>query len=110
MSKTAAVDVQQRQRALGGWEIESGAGPCCPLDLVASLDHHAQLPDMGKDELLTLHIRVVALQNMELALLAAALSQKLEIARDMPGFILSRPGASAPSNQNSSLRAYGQPR
>lgn len=89
------VDAEQRQRALAGWENEGGAGPCGPFDLTASLDCGIPLPEMGKAELLTLHIRVVALENMVLALLAAASKRQIEAARAMPAFIAPRPGATA---------------
>lgn len=89
------VDAMQRQHALAGWENEGGAGPCGPLDLIASLACDTQLPDMGKAELLTLHVRVVALENMVLALLAAASDRQLKFARAMPAFVLPRTGATA---------------
>jgi hypothetical protein len=92
---TSIVDAKQRQRALAGWEVGSGAGPCGPLDLVTRFDAHKSLPDMGKAELLTLHIRVVALENMVLALLAGASKRQIKAARAMPAFIAPRRGATA---------------
>jgi hypothetical protein len=89
------VTIRQRQRALGRWENEGGAATCGPLDLAASLNNETSLPDQGKAELLNLHVRVVALENLVLALLAAASDRQLAIAGAMPAFIAPRPGKTA---------------
>lgn len=86
-------DALQRQRALAGWENEGGAGCCGALNVVASPSRSRAGPDMGKAELQNLHIRVIALENLVLALLAAASPRQLDVARAMPDFISPRPGA-----------------
>ena len=40
-----------------------------------------------------LHVRVIALENLVIALLATATDQQLECARDMAAYIAPRPGA-----------------
>jgi hypothetical protein len=71
-STPKSVDAEQRQKALGGWDDEGGAGPCGPLAAVRSLGDDLPLPEMGKAEMLALHIRVIALENLLIALLATA--------------------------------------
>lgn len=51
------------------------------------------LPDMTIAELEQLHIRMIALENLVIALLAAATDQQLALAREMTAYISPRPGA-----------------
>lgn len=95
MSPTApkSIDAKQRQRALAGWENEGGAGPCGPLETLRSLGTGHALPKMGKAEMLALHIRVIALENLVIALLASANEARREDARNMASYIAPRAGA-----------------
>lgn len=76
----------QRQRALSRWDNEGGALP--------SPDHGAQadVPDLTNTELVQLRIRVIALENLVIGLLADGSDRQLEIAREMAGYISPRPG------------------
>jgi hypothetical protein len=47
---------------------------------------------MAAAELVALHIRVIALENLVIFLLAAASDQQLELAREMAPYISPRPG------------------
>jgi hypothetical protein len=78
---------------LASWENEGGAAPCGPLEAVKALRRQGALPKMGKAEMLALHVRVVALENLLIALLATASGEQLEVARDMASYISPRPGA-----------------
>jgi hypothetical protein len=88
-----STEVKQRQQALAGWENEGGAGPCGPLETLRSLGAGHPLPKMGKAEMLALHIRVIALENLVIALLASATEAQRDIARNMASFIAPRAGA-----------------
>ncbi len=88
-----SIDAKQRQRALAGWDNEGGAGPCGPLEAVRSLGDDLPLPEMGKAEMLALHIRVIALENLLVALLASGTNEQREVARNMAGYIAPRAGA-----------------
>jgi hypothetical protein len=92
-STPKSVDAEQRQKALGGWDDEGGAGPCGPLAAVRSLGDDLPLPEMGKAEMLALHIRVIALENLLIALLATASDEQRQVARRMASFIAPRVGA-----------------
>jgi hypothetical protein len=92
-SAQQSIDARQRQQALAGWDNEGGAGPCGPLETLRSLGGGHPLPKMGKAEMLALHIRVIALENLVIALLASATEAQREVARSMAGFIAPRAGA-----------------
>ncbi len=63
-------------------------------DLNAGMPAHSPegLPDMGPAELSTLHVRVVALENLLIALLADASDSQRARARAMASYIAPRPG------------------
>jgi hypothetical protein len=86
-------DAQQRQRALAHWENEGGAGLHGPLEAIHMLASRNSLPKIGEAEMLSLHVRVVALENLLIALLSTASEKQLEIARDMAAYITPRPEA-----------------
>jgi hypothetical protein len=48
---------------------------------------------MGNAELVVLRVRVIALENLLISLLATASDQQLELAREMAGYISPRPGS-----------------
>ena len=76
-----------RRRALSRWNNEGGALASTPLAL------HVDVPDMTNTELVLLRIRVIALENVMIAVLAEGSDRQLEIAREMAHFISPRPGA-----------------
>lgn len=83
---------RQRQNALSRWENEGGAGPGPPQ--VGSISDNAQAdtPELTNAELVQLRIRVIALENLIIALLAHASEGQLNLVRDMASFITPRPG------------------
>lgn len=91
--KPKPSNTQQRQGALAKWEDEGGHGPNGPLKAIHLLGAKASLPPIGEAEMLALHIRVVALENLVIALLATASDSQREIARTMAEYISPRPGA-----------------
>ena len=83
---------KQRQRALQRWNNEGGAGPGGrPVDVSVEAAL-ASAPPLGNAELVQLQIRVIALENVVITLLAHATQAQLELVRDMAAYISPRPG------------------
>jgi hypothetical protein len=55
-----------------------------------SAEDQIPVPKMANAELVALHIRVIALENLVIALLAGASDRQLELARDMAPYIAPR--------------------
>jgi hypothetical protein len=77
-----------RQEAFARWENEGGA---LGADRQASGDTDALLP-LADAELMQLRIRIIALENLLVALLANASEAQLRAVRKMAGYIAPRPG------------------
>lgn len=75
-----------RKRALSRWDDEGGAIATAPH--AASLDEH----ELTNAELVHLRIRVIALENMMIAVLAEGSDRQLQVAREMAEYISPRPG------------------
>jgi len=82
-------EASQRQQALSRWDSEGGAGPAVvpPTD-----KERIPTPEMSNADLVTLRVRVIALENLLISLLATASDQQLKFAREMSGYISPRPG------------------
>jgi len=87
-----SVTAQQRQRALSRWENEGGAGSSRLRRSSASSEREASVPPLANAELVQLRIRVIALENLVIALLAESPDRRLDIAREMASYISPRPG------------------
>lgn len=83
---------QQRQRALSRWDNEGGAGPCGPQEGQISTEAHSAVAELTNAELVQLRIRVIALENLMISLLAQAPDRQLDLVREMAAFISPRPG------------------
>jgi len=82
----------QRQRALSRWDDEGGAG-ADGLTSASALDTEGmEIPDLTNAELVTLRIRVIALENLMISVLATASDQQLKLAKEMAGYISPRLG------------------
>jgi hypothetical protein len=77
-----------RQQALARWENEGGATP--PPDGMSAVT--SNVPPLTNAEVVQLQIRVIALENLVIALLAEASDAQRELARDMASYISPRPG------------------
>ncbi|OBX19648.1 hypothetical protein A9995_06960 [Erythrobacter sp. QSSC1-22B] len=75
-----------RQRALARWDNEGGANASM-AQIAASA-----VPDMTNTELVHLRIRVIALENLMIAVLAEGSEQQRRMAREMAALITPRPG------------------
>lgn len=92
-SKPDLIDPsQQRQRALSRWDNEGGAGPLGPQKGGFPSDAQREIPELTNAELVQLRIRVIALENLVIALLAEAPDRQLDLAREMATYISPRPG------------------
>jgi hypothetical protein len=87
-SADSSGDANLRRRALSRWDNEGGAGPG-GSELNAAAGASALESDV---ELVALRVRVIALENMMLALLARASEEQLDLAREIAAFIEPRPG------------------
>ncbi len=85
-------DRDQRQRALSRWDNEGGAGPEGPATASALDSGRIAVPDLTNAELVTLRIRIIALENLMISLLATASDDQLRLAREMASYISPRPG------------------
>jgi len=83
--------VSQRQRVLSKWETGEGVEPTLVQRGLPAAAQSA-VAQLTQAELIHLRVRVIALENMVMALLAQASSQQLELARDMAAYILPREG------------------
>ncbi len=83
---------KQRQRALASWDTEGGAGPDGPQKQDPSGDPTTDTVSQSASNLQQLHIRVIALENLVIALLAGASGTQCAFARDMAGYIAPQPG------------------
>ena len=83
---------RQRERA----RLRSESKGCARLDSEqeGSIAGPAQtdVPPLTNAELVQLHVRVIALENLVIALLAEASDRQLELAREMSDYIAPRPG------------------
>lgn len=83
-----AEDFQQRQRALSRWENEGGH--LLPSSQANRVEH---IPQLTNVELVQLRIRVIALENLIIALLANASDQQLNLVREMAAIISPHQGS-----------------
>ena len=74
---------QSRQTALSTWENEGGA---------TSGGVQPDFPVLTNTELVQLRVRVIALENLMITLLAQASDRQLELAREMAAYISPRQG------------------
>jgi hypothetical protein len=74
---------QQRQKALSRWENEGGL-------ILGAVP--AEVPELSNAELVHLRVRVIALENVVIALLAESSTRQLDQVREMATYISPRPG------------------
>jgi len=80
-----------RQRTLSRWDNEGGAGPGPQTEMVAA-GEQVSMPSNDSAEVGALHIRIIALENLVISLLATASDQQLEQAGEMARYISPRSG------------------
>jgi len=77
--------------SLSVWDYEGGAGPCGPKESTTGLDPF-EIPELTNTELVQLRIRVIALENIVMALLSDAPEHQHDRVRSMAAQISPRPG------------------
>jgi hypothetical protein len=88
----AANDTSPLLRALARWDNEGGALPETHVERSSPDEEQASVPELTNAELVALRIRVIALENLMISLLATASDRQLELAQEMAGYISPRPG------------------
>jgi hypothetical protein len=83
---------QMRFRALSRWDNEGGAIPRGIEGALTFADVPPEVPLLTNAELVQLRIRVIALENVVIALLAKAPDRQLDLVREMAAYISPRPG------------------
>ena len=80
-----------RMKALSRWDNEGGAGPDGSQEHSLAVDP-SKVPQLSNAELVQLQVRVIALENLMIMLLAEGFDRQLELAREMAAYISPRPG------------------
>lgn len=88
----SAAALRQWQMALSRWDNEGGAGPAGPLEGAAFSEAQPEIPQLTNAELVKLRIRLIALENLVIALLVEAPERQVGLAREMAAYISPRPG------------------
>lgn len=89
MSEEPLDPSQARWRALARWDDDGGTVAASMKDISTTI------PDMTNAELVQLRVRVIALENMLIAILAEGSDRQLEVAREMARYISPRDGFTA---------------
>jgi hypothetical protein len=78
--------------ALSSWENEGGSGRSGPDEDQISAKAQSEVPELTNAELVQLRVRVIALENLVISLLAEASDRQLDLIREMAAFISPRHG------------------
>jgi hypothetical protein len=81
-----------REMALSRWDNEGGASVHGPQEALASDESETRVPALTESEIRQLRVRVIALENLVIALLGGGSEQQVSLAREMAAFISPRPG------------------
>ena len=90
---------------LSRWDNEGGAGPYGPQVGLVSDEVEFDVPELTNTDLVKLRVRVIALENLVITLLAEASDRQLDLAREMAAYISPRPGF---KHHTLTIRAAGQ--
>ena len=83
------------QSVLSSWDNEGGVRPCDPNETTRAASATPDIPELTNTELVQLRIRVIALENLVIALLADAPGQQLDLVREMAAHISPRPDSAS---------------
>jgi hypothetical protein len=92
MNRIIGNDSSQREGALARWDNEGGAGARRWQAHVPASTGASRLPQRRSVELDQLRIRVIALENLVITLLAESSERQLDLARSMATHVAPRPG------------------
>ncbi|MEO8813446.1 MAG: hypothetical protein ABI376_11110 [Caulobacteraceae bacterium] len=93
MSEPASDEPPIRARAIARWDDEGGAEPDGPQHLAPENELLGPATSPTPAEWAELRTRVIALENLVIALLATASEAQRDLARKMADFIAPRPGS-----------------
>lgn len=79
--------------ALSQWDSEGGAGPCGPQEGSHTVHPESDPHPVNVDEIIQLRIRVIALENLMIAVLAQGTEHQRSLARTMAELISPRNGS-----------------
>ena len=87
-----SIPSKESQLALSLWEDDGGAGPTGPLSTSIAPVAPLQMPHLLQVDVVQLRVRVIALENLVISLLADANERQIDRIREMAGYISPRPG------------------
>ena len=93
INKDSCGSSQQRSGALSRWDNEGGAGPTGPQQSLTLNGKESDVSPLTDVEIVQLRVRVIALENLVIALLAHSSDHVQLTAREMADYILPKPGA-----------------
>lgn len=93
INKDTCGSSQQRSKALSRWDNEGGAGPSGPQQSLTLNGKESDVSPLTDVEIVQLRVRVIALENLVIALLAHSSDHVQLTAREMADYILPKPGA-----------------
>ena len=100
---------RMRNMALARWDNEGGAGPNGSQEGKVPSEVPQDLPQLTETELVLLRVRVIALENLVISLLADASDRRLQHAREMAAYISPRPGVTHHVLTMNAAATYGGP-
>ena len=77
------------------WDNDGGAGPDGVQEAPNRSNDASAVPQLSNAELVQLQVRMIALENVLIALLSQAPKQQLDLVREMAAYISPRPGFTA---------------
>ena len=84
---------QLMRKALSRWDNDGGASRQGPQEgSVSGIPDPTDIPQLTNAELVQLRVRVIALENLVIALLAEAGDRQITLAREMAAYVSPRPG------------------
>ena len=88
-----ALDLTQlRHRALSRWDNEGGAPPGGHQEGLHASGAQSEVAPLSNTELVQLRIRIIALENVVISLLAQSPDRQLDLVRELAAYISPRPG------------------
>ena len=88
-----ATPAEIHRRAIGRWENDGGAAPASLHKAPGPPNYATVAGKIGDAEDGNIRVRLIAIENILVALLADAPGDSLELIREMSAFISPRPGA-----------------
>lgn len=83
---------ERAKLALSRWEDEGGAGADAPPASRKADEAKAEVPALTDSEIRQLRVRMIALENVVIAMIATSSEAQLDLIREMAAFISPRPG------------------